>query len=185
MINILKSFPITESEYASLDEKFGDLCEYQAWQLFKKNSRNNHTDEQSDISQDLRLALIRAGSYFKRQVYIEKCLELCDKYASDPFIKSVVEELNELWRNKTRHGANRQKFGTYQENMLSKLVKKLVPASERPSKKQPLQIDSKFATYCKAITWNEQKSIGKRITREKPLRTGQVSLSEYDYFAAI
>jgi hypothetical protein len=42
-------------------------------------------------------------------------------------------------------------------------------------------MDSKFATYCKAITWNAQKSLGKKITREKSIRTGMVSLSEYDY----
>jgi hypothetical protein len=28
---------------------------------------------------------------------------------------------------------------------------------------------------------NAQKSLGKKITREKGIRTGMVSLSEYDY----
>ena len=70
MKSIFTQFPVTSEEYEKLDEKFGDLCEYAAWQLIKKNSRNNHTDEQTDISQELRIALIRAGSYYKRQVYI-------------------------------------------------------------------------------------------------------------------
>jgi len=61
------------------------------------------------------------------------------------------------------------------------LVKCLVPIKKRPSKKTPLLMDTKFITYCKAITWNAQKALGKKITREKSIRTGMVSLSEYDY----
>jgi hypothetical protein len=181
MKSIFLKFPITEQEYSLLDKEFGDLCEYQAWQLIKKNTKNNHTDEQTDIAQDLRLSLIRAGSYYKRQVYIEKCLELCKKYAHNEFTRCMVSSLEDLWKNKTRHGANRQKYGPYQEKILDKLVRKLVPKKERPSKKASLEIGKKFVTYCKAITWNQQKSMGKKITREKNLRSGQVSLSEYDY----
>lgn len=178
---IQDSFPVTEEEYLILDKKFGELCEYQAWQLIKKNTRNNHTDSQEDIAQDMRIALLRAASYYKRQCYIESCLDLCKKYAEDPVIKSVLKQLMNLWKNKTRHGANKQKFGPHQEKMLNKLVKVLVPLKERPDRKAPLKMDSKFTTYCKAITWNAQKSLGKRITREKSIRTGMVSLSEFDY----
>jgi hypothetical protein len=178
---IQDSFPVTEEEYALLDSKFGELCEYQAWQLIKKNTRNNHTDSQEDIAQDMRIALLRAASYYKRQCYIEECLGTCKKHAKDAVIKSVLKQLVNLWKNKTRHGANKQKFGPHQEKMLDKLVKSLVPAKERPDRKAPLKIDTKFTTYCKAITWNAQKSLGKRITREKSIRTGMVSLSEYDY----
>jgi hypothetical protein len=178
---IQDSFPVTEEEYAILNEKFGELCEYQAWQLIKKNTRNNHTDSQEDIAQDMRIALLRSASYYKRQCYIEACLDLCKKCAKDKVIKSVVKQLANLWKNKTRHGANKQKFGPHQEKMLDKLVKSLVPIKERPNRKAPLKMDAKFTTYCKAITWNAQKSLGKRITREKSIRTGMVSLSEYDY----
>lgn len=181
MKEIQNSFPITEKEYYMLDEKFGELCEYQAWQLIKKNTNNNHTDSQEDVAQEMRIALLRAGSYYKRQCYIEKCLDLCSKYANDEFIKSIMKELKNLWKNKTRHGANRQKFGLHQEKMLDKLLKCVVPIKERPSKKTPLKMDAKFQTYCKAISWNAQKSIGKKITREKTIRTGLVSLSEFDY----
>lgn len=178
---IQNSFPVTEEEYLLLDSKFGELCEYQAWQLIKKNTRNNHTDNQEDIAQDMRIALLRAASYYKRQCYIESCFQLCKKYAKDEVIKSILKQLGNLWKNKTRHGANKQKFGPHQEKMLDKLVRSLVPIKERPDKKAPLRMDSKFTTYCKAITWNAQKSLGKRITREKSIRTGMVSLSEYDY----
>jgi len=178
---IQDSFPVTEEEYLLLDGKFGELCEYQAWQLIKKNTRNNHTDAQEDIAQDMRIALLRAASYYKRQCYIEECLDKCEKHVKDAVIKSVLKQLQNLWENKTRHGANKQKFGPHQEKMLEKLVKSLVPSKERPNRKASLRIDTKFITYCKAITWNAQKSLGKRITREKSIRTGMVSLSEYDY----
>ena len=184
MKGIINSFPITEEEYAKLDEKFGNLCEYASWQLIKKNSRNNHTDEQADIAQELRISLIRAGSYYKRQVYIEACLKLCKEHAKDKFMKYIVKELQTLWDNKTRHGANRQKFGPHQEALLDNMSKKIVPQGVRPSRKAPLRMDVKFTTYCKAITWNTQKSMGKKITREKGIRSGQVSISEYDYLVS-
>jgi hypothetical protein len=179
--NVFEDFPVTESEYLELDKKFGSLCEFEAWQLIKKNSRNNHTDEQQDISQDLRIALLRAGSYYKRQVYTENCLKLCDQHVKDAFVKNIVKSLQHLWKNKTRHGANRQKYGPHQEKILDRLVKKCIPREQRPSKDEPLKIDSKFSTYCKSITWNAQKQLGKQITRSKSIRGGMVSLSEYDY----
>jgi hypothetical protein len=184
MKSILEAFPINEEEYFILNEKFGDLCEFAAWQLVKKNSRNNHTDEQADVAQELKMSLIYAGSYYKRQVYIENCLQLCYEYVNDPFLNKILDELQNLWDNKKRHGANRQKFGLYQEMLLDRLVARLIPKSKRPFKQAKLRMDSKFTTYCKAITWNKQKSLGKKITREKSIRAGQVSINEYDYLVS-
>jgi hypothetical protein len=196
LLSIIAAYPITSDEYTVLEDKFGQLCHYQSWQLLKKNTRNNHTNEEDDIAQEMRLALIRSACYYKRQVYIEKCFGCLGEYYVDPenselktfvstieddFTSSVVEELANLWKNRTRHGANRQKFGPHQEEMLFATVKKYVPKAERPDRNEPLVLDSKFNTYCKAITWNAQKSIGKKITREKSWRTGLVSLSEFDY----
>lgn len=197
MLSIISSYPITSAEYSTLEDKFGQLCHYQSWQLLKKNTRNNHTNEEDDIAQEMRLALIRSACYYKRQVYIEKCLKSVGSYTEDaetgektfistidhPFTKMVVEELAYLWANRTRHGANRQKFGHYQEEILFKIIKKYVSKQDRPDRKSPLVLDSKFNTYCKAITWNAQKSIGKKITREKSFRGNQVSLSEFDHLA--
>jgi hypothetical protein len=184
MNNKKNPFSITADEYEMLDKKFGNLSNFQAWQLLKKNTKNNHTNEFEDIIQELRMHLIIAGAYYKRQVYIEKCLIIARKYAKDPFIKNILDELNSLWKNRKRHGANRQKFGPYQEKILNNIVKMIVPPKERPSKKTPLKLDSKFSTYCKAIAWNCQKNLGKKITKEKSIRTGLTSLSEFDYLGS-
>jgi hypothetical protein len=64
---------------------------------------------------------------------------------------------------------------------LENIVKNYVPEDKSPSRKDNLKIDCKFSTYCKAIVWNGQKSMGKKITKEKTIRTGLCSLSEYDY----
>jgi hypothetical protein len=183
--NISQEFPITEEEYSELDKKFGMLCQFAAWQLIKRNNRNNHTDTQEDVVQDLRISLLRAGSYYKRQTYIERCLQLCEEHAKDLFMKTVIKELQNLWNNKTRHGASRQKFGPHQEKLLYKLTKQIVPKNEAPDKNSHLKIDAKFTIYCKNITWNSMKAIGKKITREKGIRSGQVSVSEYDYLAKV
>lgn len=178
---ICDSFPISNEEYMNLDKDFGRLAKKQAWELLRKNTKNNHTDDFEDINQEVIMALLRAGSYYKRQVYIENCLEVAKLYVKDGFISRIVEELDKLWQNRTRHGANRQKFGPPQEQLLSRIIKKFVPPSARPDKSAPLKIDTAFATYCKAITWNAQKSMGRKITKEKSLRTGLASLSDFDY----
>lgn len=187
--NIFASFPITQDEYNELDDKFGKLCHHQSWQLLKKNVNNNCSDDREDMLQEIRIALITAGSYYKRQTYIESSFKVLDKHIKnkqidDDFTKFIVKELKTLWKNRTRHGANKQKFGPFQEVILERLVKKYIPLDIRPQKHQPLTVDTKFITYCKNVTWNKQKLLGKKITREKAIRTGLVSLSEYDYLAS-
>jgi len=184
MKSMYDEFQVTESEWLQLQEKFEDLCHFQAWQLLKKNTKNNHTNDFDDVAQELKMHPLIAGTYHKRQVYIESCLDICNNFAKDKFIKFVLNELDNLWKNRKRHGANRQKFGPFQEKLLDKIVRTVVPSSRRPSKQAPLQIDTTFVTYCKAIGWNCQKTIGKKITREKTIRSGLVSLSEYDYLSA-
>lgn len=183
---IVNKFPITEQEYLLLDEKFGNLCYYAAWQLKKKNAQNYFSNDPlgEDDVQELRIALLRAGSYYKRQTYIESCFDALTKHAKDPFIQKIVASLQKLWEDRRRHGANRQKFGEYQEQILDRLVAKHVPKEDRPDKAKHVKMDTKFYTYCKQIIWNATKSIGKKITREKAIRHGMVSLSEFDYLGS-
>lgn len=181
---ILNTFQVTDDEYQKLDEEFGDLAHYAAWQLIQKNVKNNHTDDQEDIAQEIRWASIKAASYFKRQVYLENCMNAARQYVKDSNVISKLDELEWLWKNRTKHGASKQKFGLKQEKSLDDIVNKYVPCDKRPKKDAPLKFSKKFATYCKAIIWNRQKSLGKKITKEKTIRSGVVSLSEYDYLVS-
>ena len=181
--SMFKSFKLTDDEFGTLYSQFGDLCKFQAWQLLRKNVHNNHTDELEDIEQDLLIAVVKAGVYYKRQVYIEECLKLAKKYAKDHFVKNLVRELTCLWKQRTKHGANKQKFGEQQERILDCIIHQIVPLEKQPDPKRSLIIDKKFSTYCKQITWNQQKSLGRKITRERSVRSGMVSLSEYDYLS--
>ncbi len=176
-----KDFVICAEEYIELEKKFGKLCHYSGWQLLKRNTRNNHALEETDIAQELFIALIDAGYYHKRQTYIEKCLDLCMKYTKDKMSFMLVESLCDLWKNKTRHGAGKQTFGQHQEQLLEQLVLKVVPKSKRPCSKAYLVMDNKFINYCKRIIWNKNKAIGKKITREKGLRCGAIDISEHEY----
>jgi len=181
MKSIVSNFPISGDEYDLLMKKFEKYCCYIAWQLKKNNTKNNSTDEIEDIIQQLKFAVVKAASYYKRQVYIETSLSALKDRVRDDFVKRVLRNLEKLWNNRTRHGANRQKFGDYQELILDQLLKAYFPKKERPDREASLVLDSKFATYCKQICWNEQRAMGKKITREKPIRVGLTSLSEFDY----
>lgn len=181
MSSIYLNFPITSEEYKNLEKKFGQLCYYAAWQLTRKNSNNNHQCDLDDFQQELMLAVLRAGSYYKRQVYIDTSISSLSDKKLDKVADVILNELFDLWKNRTRHGANRQKFGDYQEKILDNLCKGYLQPSDMPDKSRSLIFDTKFFTYCKQIVWNAQRNLGKKITREKPIRSGQVSLSDHDY----
>jgi hypothetical protein len=142
---ILSTFQVTDDEYRELDKEFGDLAHYAAWQLIQKNVKNNHTDDQEDIAQEIRWASIKAASYFKRQVYLEKCMKIARKHVKDSGAISKLDELEWLWKNRTKHGASKQKFGPRQEKVLDEIVNKYVPVKDRPSKQAPLEFSKKFA----------------------------------------
>ena len=181
----MKEFPVNSDEFDVLEKKLGKLCYKAAHVLKGKNYNNNFLDETEDIVQQLRIDMMRAASYYKRQTYIEQSFFVLDKYIKDGFMKSVLVALETLWGLRTRHGANRQKFGPYQEAILDHLLKKVVPENERPRRDAPLVYDGDFKIYCKQIIWNGIRSMGKKITRDKSWRSGMVSLSEFDYLGAM
>lgn len=172
-------FPITEAEYCQLDKKFGKLAYHASWQLIRQNSQNNHINDIEDVAQEVRMAFLEAGSYYKRQTYIENCFTAAKQYITDLKVLEQVSALDYLWINRTKHGASRQKFGAIQETKLEKLVNENVPEDKRPNKNKNLSMDSKFFTYCKTIVWNKTKGMGKRISKRKQI-DGNVSLSEYE-----
>jgi hypothetical protein len=181
--SIFINFKLTNSEYEDLNNRFGRLCYKIFSELKRKNSRNNYTEELDDVLQELRISLIHAGCYYKRQIYLEDCFKQCNCYVKDKFLIMVLEELELLWLRRTQHGANKQKFGDHQEAILEMIVKTL-PLELHPKKDRNLIIDSDFSTYCKAIAWNCQKNIGKKITRERSIRGNSVSLSQHDFLAS-
>ena len=178
---ISKTFPITEKEYEALNKKFGKLCYYASWQLHRKNSNNNHDYEIEDFQQELMISVLRAGSYYKRQCYIEECFNCIKDNTKNKLILKSLSKLFKLWLNRTKHGANRQLFGIPEEKTLEKLVRMTVSKKLRPKKDANLIMDTKFDTYAKQILWNAQRSLGKKISKERPIRSGQVSLSDFDY----
>ena len=183
MLSVFKNFPVNNEEYIKLEKKFGQLCYYASWQLIRKNSANNHQFDIEDVSQELMVAVLRAASYYKRQVFIDSSLQALTNATMDTTSRYILNELINLWNNRTRHGASRQKFGDYQEAILELFLKKLLPKNIIPNKQRELQMETKFLTYCKQILWNATKHLGKKISREKPLRSGQVSLSDHDYLS--
>src|SRR6185436_2447103 len=108
MKNMYKTFGVTDAEFDVLAVEFRDLCKFQSWQLLRKNSHNNHTDDFEDIEQELLGSVIKSASYYKRQIYIEECLKQANAYVEDYFVKNLVDELNNLWKQRTKHGAHRQ-----------------------------------------------------------------------------
>jgi hypothetical protein len=177
--HIMSNFPIGDEEYKILDKKFIKLCHFQAWQL-DKSSKSGNFNDQEDYVQDLRFALLKAGSYYKRQTYIENCFFVLKKYLKDDFLRAVLDELVDLWNNKTKHGANKQKFGDYQEKTLEKLLM-AIPEENRPDKNRHLEMDSRFVKYAKNITWNTLKLSAKRSYKDNILRRNSISLSEFEY----
>lgn len=181
--SITNKYPISSEEYEILDSKFGKLCHYAAWQLKKRNSKNSMVNDPEDDVQELRIALMRAGSYYKRQLYIQSSFRVLEIYVADKFNRMLLKQLIDLWQDRRRHGANRQKFGEFQEVILEHLVRRYVPLDQRPDINTPIKVDVAFSVYAKRIIWNAQKALGKQITREKSWRSNLVSLSEYDYLA--
>jgi len=77
-----------------------------------------------DFQQELMLAVLRAGSYYKRQVYIDKSFSMLQSKKLDKVSGMMLSELNQLWKDRTRHGANRQKFGDH----LGSVLKRFLPS---------------------------------------------------------
>lgn len=184
MSTITQNFPVTSAEYDILEKKFGRLAHYESWQLIKRNQNNNMIEEEEDIVQEIRIAMLNAGSYYKRQTFIEKSFLALKGRIKDPLMQRVLLQLKKLWKDRRRHGAGRQKFGPHQESVLEIMVNRYVPDEIRPRKDAALVFDPRFETYLKTNTWNRQKHLGKKVTREKSWRTGLVSLSEFDYLGS-
>jgi hypothetical protein len=183
--DIFKRFEITTEDYKLLEKKFDSLCKFVAWRLKQSNARNNCTDDLDDFIQEMRLAVLYAGAYYKRQTYIEECLILLKKHLDDNFLKLILEELVSRWRSRSKSGDERKRFDVYHEEILENLVKENIPDKIRPSRQRPLIIDQRFPIYCKNIIWNKKKAVGRKITKERAIRGAMVSLGQYEYIGSM
>ena len=176
--SILVSFPITQKEFDQLEDLFGDLVHHMAWQLKRRNAQNNLTDELEDIEQELRISIMRAASYYKRQVYIHECLRFAQRKVKDPMLRAIVKKLRKCWIGRKR--VRKRRFNDHHEAILEQLIQNF---PNRPSRTAELVVDTKFITYCKSIAWNCLKNMGKKISKERSLRCGLVSLYYNDFLA--
>ena len=85
-MNPFREFAISSDEYEVLEKEFSQLCYFVSWQLMQNNCKNNHQHEIDDFKQELLLSVIRAGSYYKRQTWIESVFELLNKYIPEDAI---------------------------------------------------------------------------------------------------
>ena len=178
---IVSKFPISDEEYHELHQKFDKLCCFAVWQLKKRNQTYDVLSDVDDDIQELRIALLRAASYYKRQSFIEDCFRALSAARLPGPVREVVDELWGVWESRRLHGSERKKFAAYQEEMLWQAVERHVKSAARPSASRPLRVDRRFHTYCKQIVWNAQKTIGKKLTRDKSRRRGESSLTEHEY----
>lgn len=152
--------------------------------MHRKNTNNNHNQDPEDFFQELRMSIVRAAVYYKRQVYVEGCFDLASKHIPDSYV-GILDDLRELWEDRARHGAGKVLFGPDEERELEEIVREFAPPDSWPDKTKPIQVDGMFSTYCKTIIWNAQKTMGKKITREKSIRFGMASLSQNPNLATL
>lgn len=176
-----KKFKVSDEEYVEMCNKFKKLCYAQAWDVIRRNSSNNHNFDIEDLIQTQLLSALKSTIYLKFYRYTEKCFAVCEKYVSTKKDKKLLDKLLGFWNNRKRHGAHRRTFNSQHEEQLEELVLKLVPEKEIPKPQDPIEMDAAFGVYFKSCTWNSTRSVGKSITKEKNLRVGMCSLSDYDY----
>ena len=173
-VYIQKRYPVTDEEFDYLVQKYGKLCWFAATKL--GNQKHRLPEDLSDFHSEIQLGMCRAGSYFKRQTFLEKCfthLEQSDLSSED---KSILEEIQKIWNTK------KALFGEKEEDRLLELFNKYRDNVDF-SDHDRLIFNEKFEVYCKSIIWNTTKTLGEHISRENSLRASEISLDEYPFIA--
>lgn len=179
---IQKKYRITDKEYNLLHEKFGKLCWFAASKLTASNRRSD--EDLQDYHSEIVLGMFRAGSYYKRQVFIENVfdyLRSCKKYMCADDIDMLAGFQNK-WKKKSE-------FLETDENELVLFLERFKIYNDDinrsgpcyPNQNSQLKIDNKFKVYCKAIIWNTTKSLGQHISKENETKMKEVSLDEWSF----
>ncbi len=183
-LSYLSPFKLTDDEWKQIYNRFWKLGRHQARSLLNGNLKGSHTEDQEDIEQEMFQSMITAAMYHKRQCFIDYCFKSIRKHVKDENVLTKAKELENIWNKKTVKGMVRKKFGINQEKTLYKLVNQHIPQEVRPSPTDPFTFDQNFDKYCKNITWNRIKNIGRKITKERSLRSGMASLSSFNYLTS-
>lgn len=180
----LALFKLTDDEWQQIHKNFWKLCRHQAKSLLNMNTKGSHTDDQDDIEQEMYQSMIIAAMYHKRQCFIDSCFNALANNVKDKGLLEIISKLESLWRPEASdelQATPRRRFGEHQEKTLYRLVNSCLPSALRPSPNTPFKFNEKFERYCKANTWNRIKTLGRKITKERTLRSGMASLSSFNY----
>lgn len=180
----LKRFSLSNDEWMQLHKQFHKLSCFQARSLVDRNNMGSHTDDYEDIEQEMRQHVVIAAMYHKRQCFIDDSFKVLKGYVKNKKDTREFLQLEMLWVKKRTEDGVKQKFGREQEARLQKMIDELVPEGERPDPSNPLRFTEQFITYCKQITWNRIRTLGRNISKQKPIRSGLVSISSYNYLAS-
>ncbi len=184
-VYIQKRYPISNDEYKVLDDKYDKLCWFAANGLARSNKKSE--EDLQDYHSDIQIGMFRAGSYYKRQCFLEATfsyLNNCKLFMDS----NEIEELTVLKNTWSNH-KTRSSFGKPQENELIVLLNKFEGVAynsdsnkiDIPDINTSLRFDRNFEVYCKAIIWNTKKSLGQQISKENANRNNEISLSEWEF----
>lgn len=173
---IQKRYPVTDSEFEILEKKYGKLCWFAASKLASSNNKSE--EDLQDFHSEILIGMFRAGSYYKRQTFIENVFEFLDNckiYMKNEDL-NILKTLKTCWNRKAN-------FTEKQEVIIRELLEEYKNSSNinAPSEKDPLLMDSKFDIYCKAIIWNTQKALGQNISKENEHKNKEISLDEWSF----
>ena len=184
-VYIQKRYSISNDEYKILEEKYDKLCWFAANKLTYSNKKSE--EDLQDYHSDIQIGMFRAGSYYKRQCFLEAVFSYM-KYCKLFMEPKEIEELTALKSMWSSH-KTRSSFGITQEDQLIILLKKYEGVASKPNGAKieipnintTLKFDRNFEVYCKAIIWNTKKSLGQQISKENADRNNEISLSEWEF----
>lgn len=161
---IHKEYSIGSEEWELLEKRLGNLCRKITWQLLRQNHIAN-SDNFEIWNTEIQMALVRAACYYKRQCYLKKALSALEsiKGRMNEQDRIEAEALLSRWRSRPKNGEPR--FSREHEKRLAKLLAK--SAAESAPKKESLVFDREFEPYAKRIIWNAQKTLGRKMSKQK------------------
>lgn len=173
---IQKKYPVTNEEFEVLEKKYGKLCWFAASNLTYSNRKSE--EDLQDFHSEILIGMFRAGSYYKRQTFIENVFEYLDKCKiyMEPIDISSLQTLKNTWKRKAD-------FNETHEVIIREILKKYEDAinEDAPKDNLTLQFDEKFEIYCKSIIWNTKKSLGQSISKENKYKCKEISLDEWEF----